>query len=788
MTRLSPSTDFRPGSKTRRTEAFVAAARAALTWERVWPALWPATGIAGLFIAAALFGLPVFLPWPLHALVLASAITAMGLSVYFNLENFRLPDWHDGARRIERDSTLVHRPISEGEDILSAGEGDAWAQALWNAHLSRRLADFGRLRLSIPHSDLPRRDPRALRYVVLLLIVAGGFFANSDWRNRLLAAFGPGSGEAASVSVDAWIDPPAYTGEAPVYLTGSRTITVPTGSTVNLRVHGASHTPSLSLDNASFTGSQGEYAATARLTEDTTVRVRSSGRTVGDWRVHVLPDDKPMITFSGKVGRTEHDALKIPFTAGDDYGVTAVKAIITPHGRYGKPLVVDLPLDGASSKTVSQTSYRDLTAHPYAGLNVDIVLQAIDGAGQSGYSKPQRFTLPARVFTNALARALIEQRQTLATGDVRLRSRVAATLEALTIAPDKFYQDQMNVYLGLRSVVWALHSADEASDYTRIQDMLWQIATSLERGGLMSAAEQLRRLQQLITQALAQNAPQEVIDSLLEQYQQALQRYLQALAQNPPDANTPPQPGAKVMSQQDLQDLLKAIQQMAQSGDRAQAAQMMALLQNLLENLHMTNGSGQGQTSPKDKALSDAIQGLGDLMGKQRGLIDKTFRQQQGKGDPKDGGPKGLGGQQKALRDELGKIQKGLGDQKLGTPKTLGDAGKSMGEAENNLNGSDLPSASGSEKDALEAMRKTASDLAKQLMSQNGQGQQDNGTDPLGRDQNNGGRGVNGNVKVPDKSDLQRAREILQELRKRAAERGRPQQELDYIDRLLKQF
>ena len=47
---------------------------------------------------------------------------------------------------------------------------------------------------------------------------------------------------------------------------------------------------------------------------------------------------------------------------------------------------------------------------------------------------------------------------------------------------------------------------------------------------------------------------------------------------------------------------------------------------------------------------------------------------------------------------------------------------------------------------------------------------------------------MNGNVKVPDKSDLQRAREILQELRKRAAERGRPQEELDYIDRLLKQF
>jgi hypothetical protein len=35
---------------------------------------------------------------------------------------------------------------------------------------------------------------------------------------------------------------------------------------------------------------------------------------------------------------------------------------------------------------------------------------------------------------------------------------------------------------------------------------------------------------------------------------------------------------------------------------------------------------------------------------------------------------------------------------------------------------------------------------------------------------------------------LQRARDILNELRKRAGEQKRPKEELDYIDRLLKQF
>ncbi len=43
-------------------------------------------------------------------------------------------------------------------------------------------------------------------------------------------------------------------------------------------------------------------------------------------------------------------------------------------------------------------------------------------------------------------------------------------------------------------------------------------------------------------------------------------------------------------------------------------------------------------------------------------------------------------------------------------------------------------------------------------------------------------------MKIPDQSELARARSILEELRKRASDQGRPKQELDYIDRLLREF
>jgi hypothetical protein len=43
-------------------------------------------------------------------------------------------------------------------------------------------------------------------------------------------------------------------------------------------------------------------------------------------------------------------------------------------------------------------------------------------------------------------------------------------------------------------------------------------------------------------------------------------------------------------------------------------------------------------------------------------------------------------------------------------------------------------------------------------------------------------------TKVPDQIDAQRAREILEELRRRLGEQQRPALELDYLERLLKRF
>jgi uncharacterized protein (TIGR02302 family) len=759
--------------------------------ERVTPALWPAIGIIGLYFAAALFGLFLLIPWILQSLLLALAVTATGLSLENGLRAMHWPSRQDAARRLERDSALAHRPISEADDRLMAGGQDPVAMELWARHQARSLPDH--LRVAWPDPDFESRDPYRLHLVLLVVLVASLIVARGDWRARLIGAFD--SGAAAGVSLDAWVNPPPYTGLAPVYLpAGDRqTIAVPFGAILNLRAHGAAHAPGVSIGDMNpprFNGESGEYAATARLTHDSRVRVQASGHRIGAWTLHVIADRVPVIAFTAPPSVTERGAVTFAFKASDDYGVASAQVVIRPHGRPGAPLVVNLPL--APAKTVAQTSYSDLTGHPYAGLMVDAHLEARDGAGQIGVSKTVTFRLPARVFTDPLARALIEQRQALATSVDRAgRRAVVDMLDALTIAPDKFYVGQDGVYAGIRAAYWGARSAQSQSDIDHVEDLLWQIAMAIEQKGMLAAANSLRQLQALITAAMAAHAPQEVIDQLLQRYNQAMQRYLEALAANNQNGGKTNQqqqqaddPNAKTVSPTDLEQMMKAIQQLAASGNREAAAQMLAALQNMLENMKVSHSASSGQGGSggqQNSELNQAIQQFGDLMGQERALMDKTLRQQQGSGDPKDGGAQGLARQQEQLRQKLNQAMQKLG--KRG--EQLGKAGQAMDEAQKSLNSKDLSNAGNAENNALQELRKGADDLAKQMQGGgDAKGQAGAKEDPLGRGQN----GPGNIVKLPDANDLARARDILNELRRRAGQRDRSQQELDYLDRLLREF
>ena len=509
----------------------------------------------------------------------------------------------------------------------------------------------------------------------------------------------------------------------------------------------------------------------------------------------------------------------------DDYGVVDARATFAlgdeKTGKAAHPLFkapeFQLMLPQARTRSGTAQTIHDLTEHPWAGAKAVVTLVARDEAGNEGRSKPRELTLPERVFVKPVARALIEQRRNLAL-DANKRPIVLTALDALTIAPELF-TPETGVYLGLRSIYFDLEHAKTDEALREVVARMWDMAVQIEDGNISDAEKALRQAQDALRQALNRGASDEELKKLMDNLRAAMDKFLQALAEqmrkNPQTAR-PLDRNTRMLSERYLNSMLDRMENLARSGNRDAARQLLEQMESMLENLQMAR---PGQMDQGEDDMQSALDELGDMIRKQQQLRDKTFKQGQDVRRDRRRGEQGqpplgdLQHNQQALRDRLNKLLEQLRQRGLGNPQQgqqgqqgqkgqgdemdkLGDAGKAMGEAEGELGEGDAESAVDSQGRALEAMRKGAQGLAQQM--QQGMGQGPNGqpgrgqrraqsdTDPLGRPMRGRDYGDDVTVKVPGEIDAQRARRILEELRKRYGESNRPQLELDYIERLLK--
>lgn len=863
----------------------VALTRAVLLFERAWRAmLWPFT-VAGLFLLISFVGVWHMVPdGNQTALLVGFGIAA--LASLAPLLRIPIPDRNDALRRLESHSSTSHRPATSYEDSLPDGATNE-QRALWRVHRQRLASLFGKLSPGLPHPRLDRADPYALRVVLLLLVMLSFVFAGPDARDRLLSAFhlDPAS-LRAEFRLDAWVTPPLYTSKPPVVLadgTGDqsiRAVTVPEKSLMVVRINGGpSSSPELRMTGlgdgadsrtikpASFEDGLAEYRMT--LTQDGTLEVRLGAFTAATWQFELIKDAQPEITLSEEPSRTPRGSLRFGFRAQDDYGVASAEARFeladddagTLQERSRKaapdsplaPPVIPLNLPRANAKIAEARIFRDLTAHPWAGLKVKMRLVARDQAGQEGESEAFELTLPARKFTKPLAKALVEQRRNLVRNPDALAD-VAQSLAALTIGAEHFIEDKV-VYLGIRSAYWRLQNARAEDAAVSVVGQLWDLALRIEDGDLPEAMADLRAAQEKLRRALEEGAPEEEIQRAMAELRNALQRFLQAMAEqarrNGNLAEMPEGLGQQQMlSSKDLEEMLRNIENLAKSGARDMAQRMLNELQNMLERLQM----GAMNQNSRSQQMMGMVQGLGEIIQRQQQLLDETFRQQrqregrpeqrqeqkqgrqqgqrqgqrpgQGRRGQQGQGQRGqrgqgqqgqrgqgqqgqqgegrspgngqgrlqfgdLAGQQGELREKLDSLLEQLRSFGARPSDQLEGAGQAMGDAEDALEADELGRATQQETLALDRLRQGTQQLAEQVLqslsSRMGLGNQGQ-KDPLGRPERTQGPDLGTSVKVPNEIDIQRAREILEELRRRLSEPTRPMIELDYLERLLRQF
>lgn len=792
--------------------------RIVLFWERLWLALWPAAGVAGLFIALSLLDVWALVTGWVHVVALLAFAGAVGGALWRGLSGLSMPDGEDARRRLETQSELLHRPLTTLEDTLATAGNDEGTRELWRLHRRRALASVRRLRIGFPSPGLARFDARALRAAVALLVVVGGSVAGGESWQRLVSGVAPSFADerVVAATVEAWVAPPTYTGLPPVLLKqpepadpeapetprSLETIQVPAGSELLAKVNGGRGLPTLSLDQraVSFTMVEADvYELRTAIDSARHMVISQSDQELGAWRLDTVPDLAPTIAFNGLPVETQRAALRIDYSADDDYGLAAVKLEIRLAGT-DKLEEIEFVLSGPNVRTSNDTVYQDLTPHAWAGLPVHVRLRAEDQMGQSGFSETFDITLPERRFRHPVAKAIIEQRKRLAS-EPGARQDIARALGAIAAAPGDYYDDYV-AFLTLNSARRRLERAGGDAVVNDVRQMLWDTALRIEDGALSIAEREVRMLEQALLEALARDAPPHEIERLMNELQEALDRYLQALAQQALQAAEDTaglqaiESDILSLSRDDLQRLLDRARELSRMGSKEAARELLSQLRDILENLRAGVMSSQQREAQRQGQRN--LRDLGELMMRQQQLLDRSFRRAQR--DMQGPGQRGRqpmpdaradAGVQEALRRMLGEIMRRLGENGGDIPEALGEGELSMRAAREALVRNRNDQAIGPQTNALESLRAGAGAIMQQMLSDIGMDDGPMGgddVDPLGRPMQGAGIDTGDNVKVPDKASLQKAREILDELHRRAGQRTRPPPELDYIDRLLKRF
>jgi uncharacterized protein (TIGR02302 family) len=835
----------------------------AMVVERGWPLILPLLVTISLFISLSWLGVFRILP-DMGRLAVVLLLALAALASLYPLRFFRRPTPIEIDRRIEAANDLLHTPVLVQTDRPSGTE-TSFSQALWREHQKRMAEKLGAVGGDLPRTRVPERDPWGVRAAAALLLVVAFGFSFGPFGGSLGDGFrAHAARETIPPRIDAWVTPPSYTGKAPIFLTADAdraegAVTVPEGSNVTLRVTGGPGDEALVFTDgsgnehdiapagAAATGAPaadaqkpaadnvnaGAKQFAAKLSGDGVLALRSGEDELESWAFAVIPDKAPVIRFSDEPKRAVNGAFELHYEIEDDYGAASAKAefaLAEKPADGARPLykAPEMPLAIPRRGTVAGKANRDLTEHVWAGSGVELTLKAVDHAGQEATTETKTITLPERPFSNPLARAVVEWRKILSL-DANRKPDVIELIDAVTLRPEDTFEN-LSRYLGIMTGRTKLEMAQSDDQLREVADYFWQMALQIEDGDLSVAEKRLRQAQEALKQALEDGASDEEIDKLMAELREAMNEFLREFAeraQRDPNLAMPQMQPGQELRQSDLERMMDQIENLAKSGNREQAKDLLAQLQDMMNNLQAGRQQQQGQNGQQSE-MRQQMDKLGEIMRRQQEMMNETFRMdqmqrgqeqrgqngEQGEGQQEQQGQQGQGqGQQrgmtqeefaealKQLQEGQGKLQgdlesmmKGLEGMGIQPGEGFGEAGEAMGEAEGALGEGEGQRAVGEQGRALEALRRGAQDMMQQMQQamqgdqgqgQEGGRQQNADRDPLGRPRATTGPDFGNSVEVPDEIDVQRARRILEAIRKRLGNALSPALEKDYLERLL---
>lgn len=417
----------------------------------------------------------------------------------------------------------------------------------------------------------------------------------------------------------------------------------------------------------------------------------------------------------------------------------------------------------------------------------------------------------------------------------------AGTLLALRTARGQLQRDRRAEAVGeVQELLWEAALALEEGRDSRTARALAEAQRQLREA--MNEAER--------TPPAENEQQRSEVERRIEQLREAIRRHLEAMAERLQRENAealPYDPQQRMLDQRDMDRRTRRMEEATRQNRMEDAQRELAELEEMLRALQ-EGRVARSESPERQRQRERGQQQMGavqDMVRRQGEMVDQGSRraeqqeqraaQQRRLAQPWNQRP-GQPGQttpeqqqqaeqelqrqlqaearrQRALRRALGELMQQQGDLTGEIPEALGQADQAMRDAMEALQqGRDARPA---QQEAMRRLQEGGRQMAQQMQRQFGQGQgegegeeegmgememggegQDGeqqlgeGRDPLGRRaRENTGNADNGSdTRVPDEAEQLRTRRLQDELRRRGAERERPAEELDYIDRLLRRF
>lgn len=774
-----------------------------LTWERLWPRLWPAILSGSLFIAAVLFGLFQYLSPFWHSFALAFGLAAVLASLFHAFYRFDWPNRRQALARLERDNNLSHQGLGVIFDTLPKAMRSKTSLAIWQAHRARTLQGISQVKLRGPKTSLGEKDPYMIRAALILLLLLGALEARFDWQDRVVQAFNPAFQKPAAktFTTQIWITPPEYLNQGVSYFsfdqdqnTRDNALSAIQHAHVLVRLEGAPARESFKLNVSGFekpfeAHGPGVYSAETRISQGGDLTIEREGQVVFSKRLKLIADLPPEISWHGETSQTRRADVILSFQATDDFALKSARLTFSRSEAPETELHFEKQLKGKNAVVRFQ---ENLAAHPWAGQEVLARIQITDSADQSAFGLSKTIILPERIFSHVLANELINLRTLLY--DRRIETIVGAQIRLDRIlAEEPKTLDPLKVYLPIKVAADRLKPNANSQTIKEVQSILWETAVFLDEGHGANTRNQLDTMTRQIQQMMNEQTSAREMEALFEQMQQNLQRFLSQLQEAvPSDMNFAMQDlgeNVQTIAGEELMQLLEQARALMRMGDKEGAQALMERFQHILSRMAL-----QPQGDPEQiKKAADLLKELQTIRDDQKALFDKTFsRTRQSDGPSLDQTRQAIeeAREQTRLLDRLQREIEKLRNMSVQSPDSMFQSEQHMNRAARSLNQGLDESAIASQSQAIQSLSEGLEQAAKGLARQLGNqaiNRQIPGYDPMGRRNGNRMDRHDGEM-VPSEAEYGRSQEIMQELYRRASEKGRSEQELKYIERLLERF